>query len=83
MVLDVRSKGQQDYGVFPPPNMMKSIPCTFCQTGLIEGIAIIPLNFDDLDRATELRRNGVGNDPGNGPPGTTRKNSNGSESPEV
>ncbi len=64
--------------------MMKSVPCQICQGGLVEGISIIPLVFDDLERSTELRRNGVGNDSSNNcPPGSTRKNSNGSESPEV
>lgn len=82
LVLDIRNQGNQEFGVFPPPNTMKSFPCQICQLGRVEGIAILPLRFDELERANELRRNGIGNDPSNGPPGSTRKNSNGSDSPE-
>lgn len=61
---------------------MKSFPCQICQSGRVEGIAILPLRFDELERANELRRNGIGNDP-SAPPGSNRKNSSGSDSPEV
>ena len=62
---------------------MKSFPCQICQLGRVEGISILPLRFDELERAKELRRNGIGNEPSNGPQGSTRKNSSGSDSPEV
>lgn len=72
LVLDVSSHGKQEYGAFPPPNTVKGAPCTICRAGRVEGIALLPLTFGELERASELRRAGSG-----------KKSVQGSESPEI
>lgn len=81
LVLDVRNQGQQDYGAFPPPNTVKSAPCPICRSGCVEGIAILPLSFTELERATELRRE---DDSSSSASGTNKKkNGKGRDSPEM
>lgn len=58
LVLDTKSQGQQEYGTFPSPNTTKSALCPICQSGTIEGIYLVPLSFNGLERAVGLRKSG-------------------------
>ncbi|KAL3908996.1 MAG: hypothetical protein SGILL_008267, partial [Bacillariaceae sp.] len=56
LILDVHSKGMQNYGTFPPPNNNPNTPCPICFSGTVQGIFIQPLQFDDIEKAIALKQ---------------------------
>jgi hypothetical protein len=54
------SAGDEFIGI-PEPVSDKSMPCPFCCSGVIAGIRILPLSFDNLERAIEVRKQCVQN----------------------
>ena len=75
LVLDLRrNEGRQGYGALPLPNSDQALKCPICNSGVVEGISILPLTFESLERATDIRQQSKKGDAAH------RKDSRGSES---
>ena len=68
------NEGRQAYGSLPLPNNDKAMKCPICNIGTVEGMSILPLTFESLERATDIRQQNRKGDTKN------RKDSRGSES---
>lgn len=66
LVLDLQGAAMQNFGTFPAPNKMQGSPCPVCMSGNVDGIYIEPLDFNDVERAIDLRKQGVGSEPSSG-----------------
>lgn len=60
-MLDFNSLSRQDFNVFPAPNTSKGSACKICH-GQVDGIYLMPLSFDHLEKAVALRKTEVTRD---------------------
>ncbi|KAG7352059.1 bHLH-MYC and R2R3-MYB transcription factor domain containing protein [Nitzschia inconspicua] len=56
LVLDIQGNSMQNFGTFPPPNNNQNTPCPICCSGIVTGIYVTPLNFDEIERAIALKK---------------------------
>ena len=57
LVLDMQGT-YNNFGTFPEPNRNQNVPCPVCCRGTVSGIYIEPLDFTDIERSIELKKNG-------------------------
>jgi hypothetical protein len=66
LVLDLQGAPMQNFGTFPAPNKVHGSQCPMCLSGSVNGIYIEPLDFNSVERAIDLRKQGVGSEPSTG-----------------
>jgi hypothetical protein len=56
LVLDLQEGTKQSVSILPAANCSRNSTCPICYSGVVNGILIEPLCFDDVDRAVSLKR---------------------------
>lgn len=58
LVLDTQGHGSQQHNFFPTPTRQKDTLCPICNAGVVTGLQLLPLSFEPLEKAIELKKTG-------------------------